>query len=203
MASALTSKTFPGFSNTYALEEGRTGGAFRGDIALDDPRAVTRGEKTPREPVEVRWMMGRQRPFDIIHTGYVEPLLVSDRVIGILKANGFSGWRTYAIDLLGKDGRRIPGYHGLAVHGRCGPIDDSRSIEFKAIYPGGIFPAWRGLYFDPATWDGSDLFMPSDNWGVIIVVEAVKRAFEKAKVTNVTFTPLDAADRPDLRLKKR
>lgn len=109
-----------------------------------------------------------------------------------------SGWRTYPIDLFGKDGLRIPGHQGLAVHGRCGPIDDNRSVKFHEIYPGGVFPAWRGLYFDPASRDGSDLFMPAGEAGWILAVDAVKRAFEKAKATNLLFTALDQVEQADL-----
>ena len=142
--------------------------------------------------------MGRKKPSDIINTTLAIPVLVSDRVVGILKAGQFSGWRTYPINLFAKDGARIPGYHGLAVHGRCGPIDNSRAVKLQAIYPGGVFPTWRGLFFDPATWDGSDLFMPAGEVGWILAVDAVKRAFEKAKVSNVLFTPLDEVGRADL-----
>jgi hypothetical protein len=201
MGFVSASRTFPGFSGAYVLEEGDDGNAFRGRISLDDPRAVTRAERAPTEHAEVRWAMGRGQPSDIIYTTSVEPVLISDRVVDILKANELSGWRTYSIELFGQDGVRIPGYQGLAVHGRCGPIDDSRAVQFQAIYPGGIFPVWRGLFFDPETWDGSDLFMPSDNWGHIMVVDTVRHAFEKAKVTNVMFTALEAVERPDLEIK--
>lgn len=142
--------------------------------------------------------MGRKKPSDVIRTTAAVAVLVSDRVIDILKDSQFSGWRTYPINLFGKDSAHIPGYHGLAVPGRCGPIDDSQSVKIDKIYPGGIFPAWRGLFFDPATWDGSDVFMPAGEGGWILVVEAVKLAFEKAKVTNVLFTPLDEVGRADL-----
>ena len=40
--------------------------------------------------------------------------------------------------------------------------------------------------------------MPAGNLGWIFVVEAVKRAFEKAKVRNVVFTPLDEVERMKL-----
>lgn len=135
--------------------------------------------------------MGRSKPSDFIYTTSAHPTLISDRVLGILKREGFTGWRTYPIRLFGKNGARISGYHGLAIHGRCGPLDDSRSVKRDTVYPGGVFPEWYGLFFDPTTWDGSDLFMTSSPQTWLFVVEAVKRAFEKAKVTNVKFTPLD------------
>jgi hypothetical protein len=54
---------------------------------------------------------------------------------------------------------------------------------------------WKGLFFDPASWDGSDFFMPAHKVGHLFVVEEVKRAFEKAKISNVKFEPLDQFER--------
>lgn len=201
MGSMSASKAFPGFSKIYELGEGSFK-TFRGELSSeedhDDCFRVLRAEKTPSRPVEVRYAMGRSKPSDFVYTTSAYPTLISDRVLGILKGEGFTGWQTYPIRLFGKDGARIPGYHGLAVHGRCGPIDESRSVKLGKIYPGGAFPEWYGLFFDPATWDGSDLFMTASEKAWVIVVEAVKRAFEKAKVTNVKFTALDQLERARL-----
>jgi hypothetical protein len=54
---------------------------------------------------------------------------------------------------------------------------------------------WKGLFFDPESWDGSDFFMPAERVGYVFVVEAVKRAFERAKIRNVEFKPLDQFER--------
>jgi hypothetical protein len=123
------------------------------------------------------------------------PRLVSERVITLLRDAGFTGWRTYDVELVGHDGAPIPGYYGLAIHGRCGPIDYSKSEEIPTITPGGVSSHWFGLYFDPDTWDGSDLFMPEGTSGWIFVVDDVKRAFEKAKIKNVEFTNLVEIER--------
>jgi hypothetical protein len=159
---------------------------------------MLRAEKTPPGPVEVRYAMGRSKPSDIIRTTSAHPIIISERVLGIFEGNRFSGWQTYPIHLFARDGTRIPGYHGLAVHGRCGPIDESRSVKLDKIYPGGVSPEWYGLFFDPATWDGSDLFMTASQKTWVFAVEAVKRAFEKAKVTNVSFAALDQQERARL-----
>ncbi|MCC6215312.1 MAG: hypothetical protein IT376_10610 [Polyangiaceae bacterium] len=183
----------------YWLHESGGSRAFRGSISLsvEDAFATTRADKRPGR-VEVRWAMGAKVPVDMIRATIVAPVIVSDLVVDVLKTREFTGWETYPIELFGHDGIPIHGYQGLAVRGRCGPIDDSRSMKFDKIMPGGVFPWWRGLYFDPATWDGSDLFMPAGNVGWILVVEAVKRAFEKAKVKNGLFTRLDEVERMKL-----
>jgi hypothetical protein len=193
MVSRSTSKAFPGFSNVYVLDEGSST-AFRGKLSQEDFRdcfTIFRAERTPPAPLEVRHAMGRNKPSDFVYASAVYPIMISDRVLGILQGGGFTGWRTYPIHLYGKDGARVPGYHGLAIHGRCGFIDDSRSVKLDKIYPGGVFPAWYGLYFDPESWDGSDLFMTAGETAYVIVVDAVKRALEKAKITNAKFKALD------------
>lgn len=157
-----------------------------------DDFAILRGEIRPQKPLVFEYMKGASgsTPRDLVSTSLVSLRLISDRVISVLRE--FSGWGTYPVEVYGKKGERIPGYHGLAVTGRCGPIDDSRSRP--AVYPPAVPQGrptlvWIGLYFDPETWDGSDVFLPEDSAN-IFVTEAVKEAFEKAKITNVEFTPL-------------
>jgi hypothetical protein len=193
MVSTLASKAFPGFSSVYSLGE-RSYNTFRGELSSeddDDCYRVLRAEKTPPGPVEVRYAMGRSQPSDFIFTTSAHPKIISDRVLGILKGEGFTGWRTYPVHLYDKGGARIPGYHGLAIHGRCGPIDESKSVKLPKIYPARVSSEWYGLFFDPATWDGSDLFMTSSEMAFVFAVDAVKRALEKAKVTNVAFEATD------------
>ena len=81
------------------------------------------------------------------------------------------------------------------MHGRCGPIENDRSVKFEKVMPGGVFPWWRGLYFDPESWDGSHLFMPAGRTGWIFAVDEVKQAFDDAKVKNVSFRRLDEVER--------
>lgn len=192
MASGYISRTFPGFSSIYYLSGRSAGRPFHADIEMTDKESVKmpRAELTLPRPVQARWAMGRKKPGDVIWTTLAIPVLVSERLITILRDAGFQGFGTYAVNLVGHDGVPIPGYHGLSIHGRCGPIDESKAVQVPRIYPGGVFPVWLGMYFDPDTWDGSDLFMPDDPPGAIFVTEEVKRAFEKAKIKNVQFTPL-------------
>jgi hypothetical protein len=200
MASASVSRAFPGFSSLYLFTEDGGSKHFRADIALrlGEAFAVPRGEVKPHQPVPAKWMMGRTTPADIIWTGSVAPVLVSDLVVSLLKEHGFTGWRIFRVALSGKSGEEIAGYQGLVVSGRCGPIDNAQSRKVDKIFPGGAFRVWKGLYFDRATWDGSHLFMPAGNVGWIFVVDAVKETLEKAKVKNVLFTPLDEVERMKL-----
>jgi hypothetical protein len=146
------------------------------------------------EPVVANYFMGRRNPADVIWTGSAAPCIVSDRFLCILQDHGFRGWSTYRVRVFGTDRETIPGYHGFRVHGRCGPIDDSRSIPVPRRFPAGVSTVWLGLYFDLDTWDGNDLFMPEGRNSRIFVFNDVKIALESAKVRNVRFTPIEEVE---------
>lgn len=141
--------------------------------------------------------MGSAKPTTtpVMWTTHAIPIIVADSVVQLLRTEGFTGWTTYAVAVRDKQGEPAPGYHGLAVTGRCGNLDHSMSLELSRIRPTGVFKFWKGLFFDPASWDGSDLFMPAQRYGYVFVVEAVKQTFERAKIRNVSFTPLDQFER--------
>jgi hypothetical protein len=142
--------------------------------------------------------MGDPQPCDAIWTTLAVPLLVSSRVTEVLEARGFKGWTVFPIELAGSKGQRIAGFHGLSIPGRCGAIENERSIRVAKRYPAGVFPVWKGLYFDPETWDGSDIFMPQGNVGWVFVVKEVRDALDSAKVGNIAWTPVEEVERPTL-----
>jgi uncharacterized protein DUF1629 len=181
----------------YVLEEPGESRAFRAkiDISVEDAFAFKRGERQPKSPVKCRWAMGDPRPGDVIWTTLGVPLLVSNRVTGILQAGGFKGWTVFPIDLAGADGQRIAGFHGLSIVGRCGAIENQRSIRVPKKYPGGVFPVWKGLYFDPSTWDGSDIFMPQGKVGWVFVAKGLRDALDSANVGNIDWTPIENVER--------
>lgn len=135
--------------------------------------------------------MGSAEPGEVIWTTHVAPIIIADSVVNLLRTHGFTGWSLYPVSVRNKQGQLVPGYSGLSVTGRCGNIDRSMSVQVPRIFPGGGFPVLKGLLFDPASWDGADLFMPAKRVGHVFVVEEVKRAFERAKIRNVKFEPLD------------
>lgn len=140
--------------------------------------------------------MGRAKPIDpVMWTTHAIPIIIADSVVQLLRSHGFTGWSLYEVSVRDKQGEQAPGYHGLAVTGRCGDFDPSMSVQVPRIRPAGIFPVWKGLFFDPTSWDGSDFFMSTRRVGAVFVVEAVKQAFERAKIRNVSFTPLDQFER--------
>jgi hypothetical protein len=197
MDSRSTSKAFPGFDRIFSLGGPGNSRAFRGDINLevDEVFGLTRAEMPPSHPVIAEWAMGRSKPVEVIWTTMGTVIVVADSVVQLLRSHGFTGWSQYEVSVRDKQGQLISGYSGLSVTGRCGNIDHTRSIQVPRIYPAGIFPVWKGLLFDPASWDGSDFFMPTQRFGFVFVVDEVKKAFERAKIRNVRFTSLEQFER--------
>jgi len=172
----------------YALGERFTRGTFRvhalGELPGGDPLGLTRGEISTQEPVCFHHDEG-SRLKDHIGTTQALLHLVSDRFVGVLE--GFSGWRAYPVEVYDKDGELVPGYHGLAMTGRCGPIDDDLSPVMVLPPPvpqGKAMPHRIGIRFWPETWDGSDLFMPEGR-GWVLVTQEVRDALTAAKITGI------------------
>jgi hypothetical protein len=199
-----TSDVFPGFAHVYLLGEPGGSKAFRADLSvtLEQAFAATRAEFHPDAAVPAKWMMGGRLPSDVVWTGFAAPVLIGNRVRAVLEASGVRGWTSYPVLLTGKAGDTIPGYHGLAVQGRCGRIDNDRSAKVTKLFPGGAFPVWKGLYFDESSWDGSDVFMPGGQNGWIFVTEKVKAALEQANAKNLSFRSLDQIERSEVEMEQ-
>jgi hypothetical protein len=145
---------------------------------------LVQGKATIPSPLQFMWSRG-EIPLDHITTELGRVHLISDRIIDCFTQNGFRGWSTFPVIIRGKDGGDVSGYRGLIVTGRCGPIDNSMSIHtaMPPRVPGRPErQAFVGLYFDPATWDGSQIFTP--NGGHHFVTEEVKDALEAVAATN-------------------
>jgi hypothetical protein len=96
------------------------------------------------------------------------PVLVQESIVALWTSAGVTGWGRYPVEIHNKFEGDMSGYHGLSVSGRCGPIDRSRSQVVESL-DGGRYERRVGLHWDPATWDGSDLFMtPSDDSWILM-----------------------------------
>jgi len=154
----------------------------------DDIWRLIRGEMNLKSPITYRYHLG-SKPLDLIETTFPARHLLSRRFVQALTAGGFTGWSTYPIRVLGKDGREIVGYHGFSITGKCGPVDWSRSERVDRAFRGSTKTYLRGVYFDETTWDGSDVFLVEGS-ARICVVQSVYEVLKPLFLTNVDFLPL-------------
>lgn len=127
---------------------------------------------------------------DFINTGWGSisgP--VSDRVIGLLRDGGFTGWDTYPIEVYLKDGSKLPGYQGLTVTGRCNGLDPAATeqIDIVGYYPNG----WSDLFFrgfplDLKTWDGSDIFI-APKTSYVFISKRLHDSLKDHRISNIRF----------------
>jgi len=164
---------------------------------VPDPFRLYRAEEVPGVPIEFKHLQG-DKWGDMVGTGWPPLTLVSRRFVDVLRFRGFSGWTTYPVNLGRVKQAPIDiEYGGLAITGRCGPFLESLSTPIiqAPVAPGGDeMPAFRGLFFEPTSWDGCDLFV-AENYGRAICVEAVKRALEESGLTNLRFVRLTEFER--------
>jgi hypothetical protein len=122
-------------------------------------------------------------------------MIISARVLQILRGQGFTGWSTYPVSVVDKYGVAIEGYSGLAITGRCDAVDIARSSVVIREYSGGWFPMFRGRFFGLDSWDGSDLFMErADERGDYTLfryaTSRVALALKRAQVRQLKITPV-------------
>lgn len=150
-------------------------------LLLAFARELSSGRAEVSTPLRVEWQGGRAKPADVESCNID---VFSGKVKGLFEEHGITGWKAYPIDLYDKLGRLVEGYSVLGITGRCGPLDPTKAVKRLTEYPGGIFPAYYGHYFDPESWDGSDIFMSSSS-GHINITERVKKLLEKHKIKHV------------------
>lgn len=162
-------------------------------ISVEEAWDLFRGRKKPATPIILQGYMGNQL-FDILWSGLVRIICISDKVENFLKENNTSGWATYPVEVYDRKGTQIHGYHGFAITGKQCRRDYDRST----LYTIPNYPGWgprqvnKGIYFYPEDWDGSDFFLV---WpGVEVVTEKVRSLFKLNKIANIRFTQLPEAD---------
>jgi hypothetical protein len=128
---------------------------------------------------------------DVLSTGTATLFLISDNLRNLLENHNLTGWKTFSVTLLNKNGIEILGYHGLSIVGRCGPIDYTKSkIIYKNILENGpLWKYYKGLHVGLDQWDGSDFFLPQDYFGTIVTGKTVE-LLQTNKITNLVLRNL-------------
>jgi hypothetical protein len=158
------------------LTKGQAIELFRGRLKLDTPLRL--GAYRGGQAADFLW------------SGLIPLICISERVARLLRVNSITGWTTYPVEVYGRKGELLPGYHGFAVTGGECKRDRSRSeiLTRQAVPEGEPFQVYRGLYFDEADWDGSDIFLIRNHG--IAVTQKVSNLLKKSRVTNVQLIPL-------------
>lgn len=154
-------------------------------------RLFFRGDCNVNPPLLLQYKMGGQ-PADIIWTDYPPITIISQKVKDLLISEGFTGWKTYDVNILDKEGQPMAGYHGLSITGIAGGQDYKRGIvvDKQPIVPTGKpYQVLKGFYFEADYWDGSDFTIVSGRKPIIVTGRVVD-AFKKAKIKNVEFIGL-------------
>lgn len=169
----------------------------RSEVALQHYELLA-GEWVPSEPIMFLPHLGRI-PTDLVSASSAMVSLISEKFRRILVEHSISGWRTFPAEVYGADGKLLPGYHGLAIAGRCGEIDETKSRLTNVKLPGMVRPMRMitGMFFVPESWDGSDIFL-SPGKGFKFCTERVAEIIKEAKITNVRLTLASEYQRPFL-----
>jgi hypothetical protein len=200
---------FPGFAHFYLFQDPWWN---RRRMAVDfaDPtvrdllnQLIWASAPTPTEPITMRWVWGDRTPSDIVWADSDLPPFVSPKVINVLQDHGLTGWDRVPAHVIDRNGDVHTDYSFLVITGgRCSALDWSRGELINRTED----PPWgwvyRGAQFNPASWDGSDLFR-SAGWKYILATERVKTAFERARIPNVVWAALSDQERDEreVRLK--
>ena len=158
-------------------------------LSLEQAAALSRGELSLQHPLRLRAYMGGQVT-DFLWSDLASLVVISRKVVELLRDRAFTGWATYPVEVYDRKGEPLVDYFGLAITGRAGKQDRTRSriLTKPAPAPGGQpYQVYRGFYFDESQWDSSDIFLAD---GFKVVTLPVQKAFKRARVSNVHFTPL-------------
>jgi hypothetical protein len=178
------------FARFHTLTDSNRGPWAEPSERIADALALLRGEWVPQRPLD--FTLDRKRePKDLLLGGPPSVCLVSDAFVAALEGAGASGWATYPIVLRRRGGEPIAGYQGLSVVGRAGRPSYASSELFmgRPFTVGPAVPMVRGMGFDLASWDGSDVFL-LETTAHVIVTSPIRDAVKRAKLGNVSFERL-------------
>lgn len=173
----------------FLLQQPYSNNVFLGMTTADGDYDVMmralHGEAVPGSPIRIAHHIGRVLQ-DLVWVSM--NILVHQRILDILTDAQLTGWSTYPVELTGRQGESIPGYHGLIVTGRCAGLLNDRAHS-ELVYqelPGGRFPRYRGLHVEG--WDGSDFFV-TPGQGHMVLSEKAAAVLRQSDATNVELQP--------------
>lgn len=166
------------------------------EIGIPEAFAQVRGEAPPRATRFV--VAGGRRADDFVLTSLPPITLISQSLKDAFASERISGFTTYSVQLQPLSGVPQSSYFRLAVTGRSGPIQDEKSERVTRRNPrtGAAFTVFSGIHFAENSWDGSDLFFPSDpNDAHLFCTKRVVDLFLARKLRGASFTSLPDVER--------
>lgn len=128
-------------------------------------------------------------------------IFISDRFKEILEQLEVTGYKTRPAKVVGWNKSDDPDeidalkYHELIVTGRCGFMRDLKGDFIPKCDVCGNHKVLKdhvnGLGFANEDYDGSDIFVFSNQTNFPIVSDKLKKQLSKAKLSNVKFIPID------------
>ena len=169
----------------------------------DIPRAlaVYRGEQPAHATIAFRRACGRKL-YDHVPTTAVWFKLYSETFFAVLAAHQLTGWSSYPISLSTPKVEYAEGYRGLVVTGRCGPVLSELSRVATKLPPnsrGRPRATKFGYFFDEATHDKSDVFLPAAEGGPLFVSQKAKEALSAAQLKGLQFEAAWSAENLSIR----
>ena len=119
--------------------------------------------------------------------------IVSSRVVSIFRSLNVTGCSYFPVEVnIPEDGRQ---YFGLAVSSRTGPKIEALSrlaCHMQRGRRGEVWSVRYGLFFDPNTWDGSDVFFLGDG-AVLAIHRRILNALKEQGIKLYSAERLDLA----------
>lgn len=182
------------FSNFFIVDDPLSKKNFRGKITdqINNPWLLIRSE-IDLDKLTIEHLEGGQEPGSLFWNQVNDPFCIHNDLLDILRKNEISGWSAIPVTIESKNGIKNSSFSALKIHGRANAIDYLESDVVFVQTPRGRSASFKGLYFEPESWDGSDLFMSrSDNYGkstaFVYASKKLVEIFKKAKVKNIKFT---------------
>jgi hypothetical protein len=182
------------FSNFFVVEDPDFKKNYRGQIVKESDstlRLLRADYKT--EHLDIKHLEGSNEPSSLFWNMVNEPFCVNHALVDTFREANITGWTVTPTTVLTKLGEKtLDNYFAVSVTGRTNVIDYLKTdIVFKQ-FPGGQFPHFKGLYFDPESWDGTDIFMArpdieGQSSAFIYVTKKFVDIFNNNKVKNIGF----------------
>ncbi|WP_200977931.1 imm11 family protein [Echinicola sp. 20G] len=175
----------------YSLFDGDRRGAMRVDILDDSVEQESLFRNGSTHVVRFKQYEGKQL-YDVVPSTFANIYLVSSKFRDLINKNGLTGIIFSRAEIQLKDGGVEESYYMLSISSDVGEIINSKSVlrTFPPIVPwGDEYKKYVGLFFDLATWDGSDFFTPKGTF-YIFLTEHVRQIMIKENITNIALKPI-------------